>query len=600
MERGATALVLLGLLSLSGRWCGALPLLTTQNGKIVDGDGNPVFIHGIAWFGFNGGATMTGNLSAGFDAVSQDFKTVVWRIKQLGFNAVRLPVSFSHFADDPKNFTMECTVPPPASVAATMVPPKKPVLPLSNAALPSVADVPFIPPEAWTGGLATSMLPGTCNADLPNDSTRNRYIWVVKYLINEGFYVNIDFHSIGMAGEGLGLKADDNTLYNTTLWVGLWYDLLSDVFEVAPEAKGRLLIDFINEPDGYGLTWEGSKGIDSLTDIYITVMDALWPICPDCLFLIEGGGQVKLLANWGNGFATDPAVLSKLKPKVSDASSFFIGTWDKPYVNQIVLAPHFYCPAVSGANFGYKPSLGQYQIYNETFGYLTSKGFCYKGKCRVYAGILDEFGSTFEDQKELDCWRGIVDYMNNAPGPARDGWHGNITSWFYWSWNPDSIGTGGMVDPINWRTIEWLKMDAMTGGTPRFRAGLRLKPWYLAGFQPLNRTGNSAPSPAPVIQLANAGLTPLEKYLMIAASPFAGCAVASMLLFALWAVGWCERAPPPEPDDGESPSEKSTAEARHGLRGGMPTSENSIFLQWGTDEWYAAEAAEKVASAAQA
>ena len=41
---------------------------------------------------------MTGNLSAGFDAVSQDFKTIVWRIKQLGFNAIRLPVSFSHFA----------------------------------------------------------------------------------------------------------------------------------------------------------------------------------------------------------------------------------------------------------------------------------------------------------------------------------------------------------------------------------------------------------------------------------------------------------------------------------------------------------------------
>ena len=45
---------------------------------------------------------------------------------------------------------------------------------------------------------------------------------VVKYLIDEGFYVNIDFHSIGMAGEGLGIAADDNTLYNTTLWVGLW------------------------------------------------------------------------------------------------------------------------------------------------------------------------------------------------------------------------------------------------------------------------------------------------------------------------------------------------------------------------------------------
>ena len=45
---------------------------------------------------------------------------------------------------------------------------------------------------------------------------------MVKYLVDEGFYVNIDFHSIGMAGEGLGIAADDNTLYNTTLWVDLW------------------------------------------------------------------------------------------------------------------------------------------------------------------------------------------------------------------------------------------------------------------------------------------------------------------------------------------------------------------------------------------
>lgn len=80
--------------------------------------------------------------------------------------------------DDPKNFTFECVVPPPDSVAATVVPPKKPVLPLRSAALPSVADMPFIPPENWTGGLATSVLPGICNADLPSDSTRNRYIWV--------------------------------------------------------------------------------------------------------------------------------------------------------------------------------------------------------------------------------------------------------------------------------------------------------------------------------------------------------------------------------------------------------------------------------------
>lgn len=33
-------------------------------------------------------------------------------------------------------------------------------------------------------------------------------------------------------------------------------DLVKDVLAQTPEAKGRLLIDLINEPDGYTLTWE--------------------------------------------------------------------------------------------------------------------------------------------------------------------------------------------------------------------------------------------------------------------------------------------------------------------------------------------------------
>ncbi len=32
--------------------------------------------------------------------------------------------------------------------------------------------------------------------------------------------------------------------------------LVKDILADTPEAKGRLLIDLINEPDGYTLTWE--------------------------------------------------------------------------------------------------------------------------------------------------------------------------------------------------------------------------------------------------------------------------------------------------------------------------------------------------------
>ena len=47
----------------------------------------------------------------------------------------------------------------------------------------------------------------------------------------------------------------------------------------------------------------------------------------------------------GDGFATDPAFL-KGNPTSSSAHPFFEAILDKPYLAQIVLAPHLYCPAV--------------------------------------------------------------------------------------------------------------------------------------------------------------------------------------------------------------------------------------------------------------
>ena len=51
-------------------------------------------LQGLNWFGFETSATMVAGLWAGSSSLTQDFKTVVWRIKLLGFNAVRLPFSF--------------------------------------------------------------------------------------------------------------------------------------------------------------------------------------------------------------------------------------------------------------------------------------------------------------------------------------------------------------------------------------------------------------------------------------------------------------------------------------------------------------------------
>ena len=53
-----------------------------------------VLLQGVNWFGFETSATMVAGLWAGSSSLTQDFKTIVWRMKLLGFNAVRLPFSF--------------------------------------------------------------------------------------------------------------------------------------------------------------------------------------------------------------------------------------------------------------------------------------------------------------------------------------------------------------------------------------------------------------------------------------------------------------------------------------------------------------------------
>lgn len=51
----------------------------------------------------------------GKDSVTQDFATNVWRMKQLGFNAIRLPFRFTDFEVDPIPVKHECQVAPAVS-----------------------------------------------------------------------------------------------------------------------------------------------------------------------------------------------------------------------------------------------------------------------------------------------------------------------------------------------------------------------------------------------------------------------------------------------------------------------------------------------------
>ncbi|WP_068470682.1 cellulase family glycosylhydrolase [Candidatus Protochlamydia phocaeensis] len=413
--------------------------LTTKNDQIVDSAGNPIELKGVNWFGFNNQSTMVDGLWTGPDQLSLDFATVVYRMQLLGFNAVRLPFSFQDlFNLPPRNFTQSCTFDSQSDIQASVTDPSVPV------------DGKTIPPQV----APPQRQAGMCNSYLPNDTTLNRFLWVVNFFAQNGFYVLIDNH----------LREDQTVLQSPQQWVQDWVKLVTAISQ-DPVSKEKLMIDLLNEPDNFGIRWEASGSTPALKDLYLSAMDAIYAVNPDALFFIEGTGQGGIGANWGDGFATDPQLIQQ--NGLSDPNPFFQALLQKPYLNQVVISPHVYPPSVTNASTNYFGP-GLWNRLTESFGYLTQQGYCFGGTCKIFPVALGEFGSRFSDSRDLQTMPDLAAYFNNT-GAAADGKHHKISSWFYWSWNANSGDTGGIVAD-NWRDIIWQKVEYLTT--------IGLTPWY--------------------------------------------------------------------------------------------------------------------------
>jgi len=244
-------------------------------GRLTDKDGKEIQLKGFNWFGFNNGQTMVDGLWSN-KALSGDFATVVRRQKLLGFNAVRLPFSFQDFKLTPRNFVHQsCPLPTDLEMADSVTQPGFPV-PGPAPKLPN-------PPPA------TAYQGNRCNTYLPNTSVRDRFMYVVKFYIQNGFYVMIDNH----------LREDQTALNNPNVWVQEYAKLIKDL-AADPVVKEKLIVDILNEPDNYGVTWK------TLTGLYLNAMDAIEASTGGgILYAIEGTQQQGINANWGDGFATD-------------------------------------------------------------------------------------------------------------------------------------------------------------------------------------------------------------------------------------------------------------------------------------------------------
>ena len=149
----------------------------------------------------------------------------------------------------------------------------------------------------------------------------------------------VDFHNSGKANQ-----VGDLAFRDVNSFINNWEKLVKDL-NANPNVSGKLLIDLINEPDAYNIRWEAANGNPGLTDMYLRALDRLYPACPDCLFVIEGTGQVGTgpANNWGDGYATSVGAGTP----AAGAAAFFTAALAAPYAANLVLGPHLYPPSIS-------------------------------------------------------------------------------------------------------------------------------------------------------------------------------------------------------------------------------------------------------------
>ena len=404
------------------------------------------------------------------DAISADLATIVRRQKLLGFNAVRIPFSFKDWRKEPRSFVRQnCPLPTDEQMAKYVTPPGVPV----RGPAPQLPNPP--PASAYVGNV--------CNAYLPSSSVRERLIYIVEFYIRNGFVVMLDNRtdlnvcSIGPSPHSLAnsltpttlslssdLREDQTALENPEDWIRQWTNLAKDLLD-DPLVRENLIIDLLNEPDNYGVSWQ------TLTGLYISAMDAIdSAVGGDVLFAVEGTGQSGINANWGDGFATD-----RVKQLgIQDPRPFFDTLLTRPYKDRVILGPHVYPASVTFNEAGTTGS-ALFERLELSFGSKAKDGYCNdNGVCQRFPIAIGEFGSKMEEEKDLEMLNDFSTYLADQ----RRGF-----SWFWWAWQANSGDTGGLVDG-GWVNIVWKKIQLLEK--------FGLEPWYTG-----SRDGGMVPPPLP-------------------------------------------------------------------------------------------------------
>ena len=273
------------------------------------------------------------------------------------------------------------------------------------------------------------------NADLQGLSGVQVMDAIIAYAGQQGMRVILDHHRSG-AGAG---TSDNGLWYDSTYtedaWVADWVTL-ANRYKTNPTVIG---FDLHNEP--HNGTW-GGGGATDWARAAERAGNAALAVNPDLLMFVEGVGTYQGQNYWWGGN--------------------LMGVKDRPIVfnvaNRLVYSPHDYPNSVfpqtwfQTADFG----AGLPAVFRKAWGFIYEENIA-----PVYIG---EFGTKLTDPKDAVWLEAITSYIsgdldNNGTKDIAAGNQG--INWTFWSWNPNSGDTGGILAD-DWKTVNQNKMAYLT------------------------------------------------------------------------------------------------------------------------------------------
>lgn len=198
-----------------------------------------------------------------------------------------------------------------------------------------------------------------------------------------------------------------------------WLADLRTLAELAKRYPNVLGIDLCNEP--HKLTWRAWAKLAAEAGREVLKTN------PDLLVFVEGVANASDNGGYGANWGENLTRAGEL-PGIPGG--------------KLVYSPHVYGPSVH-----HKPYFGAPEfpanlphIWDVHFGHLVDKG---------YTLVIGEFGGRYAERDRL--WQdAFVDYLLARP----------IRGFFYWSLNPNSADTGGLLHD-DWRTVHEDKLELL-------------------------------------------------------------------------------------------------------------------------------------------